>query len=268
MNNMGGFQRKASVVFYLTDSFNGAPVKSGRIAMEGNPLGASYVNKKDGYYVLSNMPTGDYTFNIEADNYLACRKEISLVPEKGPAVEHVNLQHAINSRLIDEATRIKACVKSGSQKPLAATIVTVAVITPVVYGRLAEKAEKGQDAIRLFCRDGSMLEGRQLFVFSRENEEILTINAYQREEDTFLLHKKLNHDYNSGTPLYLIWSMQTDNNGEFILPLPDNLMGGDNRVEFIIWHEKKKARKKLALTPGRISPLAITLKNQKSNENV
>lgn len=262
MDKLGGFKQKAAVVFYLADSFTGRAVTSARISGEGAFPTQPFINKRDGYYVCSNLPPGNYTFVIEAPDYLSLQQELTLTAGAGPAVQQLCLQHAPGSRIIADSTRIAAVVETGPGEVLPGSTVRVAVISPRAYGRLSETAEQGADWLRFYSKEGTLLEGKEFLLGEAENRESIRITAYDRAADRFLLEAGLLKGHNSGSRLYPSWELRTGAKGEFVLPLPAGTAAAGEAVEVIVWYAGKRGRGERKLLPGKINRLTILLQGE------
>lgn len=256
MNRLSGFKQKASVVFCLVDDFTGRAVKAARISADGREM--PFVNKRDGFYVLSNYPPGRYIFTVEAPDYIPLEKEITLSAE-GPTVLTVNMQHDVNSRLLEQATRIKGLVLDKSKQALGNEQIQVTVISPSAYGRLVEGASQGDSEVRLYSKEASLLEGKSFLLNGPKIQEAIKISRFDQGQGTCTLEKALQNEYSSGTSIYPLWEIKTSAGGEFILPLPAGITEEETAVEIRVWRGKKAGSDKIDLQTGRVNPATITL---------
>jgi len=253
---VGTIRKRASVIFYLVDDFFGKAVKTANISVSGQDL--PFVNKQDGYYVFPNLPQGNYTFTIQAPNYLSTERSCP-VSEDQPAIIQINMQHDTSSRLIDDITRIKGTLTDKNGNLLKNEIIEVVVISPATYVRLVEDVSKGQDKVKLYSEKGYQLEGKLFFISGEKNSESIRICKYDQENDFCLIENKLKNKYNSGTQLYAMWELKTDNSGEFILPLPISFNNGAIASEIKVLQGKKAGHENVDLVAGKISNVKILL---------
>lgn len=256
MNRLSGFKQKASVVFCLVDDFTGRAVKAARISADGRDM--PFVNKRDGFYVLSNYPPGRYIFTVEAPDYIPLEKEITLSAE-GPTVLTVNMQHDVNSRLLEQATRIKGLVLDKSKQALGNEQIQVTVISPSPYGRLMEGAGQGGKEIQLYSKEASLLEGKRFLLNGPKVQEWIKIARSDPGQGICSLEDELQKEHSSGTPIYPLWELKTSAGGEFILPLPVGFTEEETAVEVRVWQGKKTGSEKVDLQKGRVNPVTITL---------
>ncbi len=259
MISMGGIRSRVSVAFYLVDQFTGLPVKSAHITVEEQMV--PYVNKQDGYYIYVNLPPGKYTFAIQAPNYMAVNKAVELSQDQAKVWQlQVQLQHSLSSRLLDAATKIIGLVQDSKKRPLANEKVQAGIITANTYMRLTEEVQKGADSIKPYSREGMLLEGKKLLVVGAKGREVVEVSGYQPEQESYSLTEPLQNDFSSGAQLYPIWDFETDEEGQFVLPVPSQLIGREREVELIVFHQKKSTIQQLEIILGKSKEVAISLK--------
>jgi|GEM_PF-5479807 len=256
MNRLSGFKQKASVVFYLVDDFTGRAVKTARISADGRDM--PFVNKRDGFYVLANLPPSQYRFAIEAPDYLPLEKEMTVSGE-GPVVLTASMQHDVNSKLLEQVTRIKGLVLDKSEQPLQNSQAQVTVISSSPFGRLMEGAGQGGKEIQLYSKEASLLEGKRFLLNGPKVQEWIKIARSDPGQGICSLEDELQKEHSSGTPIYPLWELKTSAGGEFILPLPVGFTEEETAVEVRVWQGKKTGSEKVDLQKGRVNPVTITL---------
>ncbi|OEF97128.1 carboxypeptidase-like regulatory domain-containing protein [Desulfuribacillus alkaliarsenatis] len=251
---------KASVVFYILDSYTGYPVTHASIQIADIPL-RPYVNKKDGYYVFTNLESTDYTFVIEADSYMKVTRKVN-VGEQAPPVLPIHLQHRSDSKLIQDTTRIELKLRDQQHKPIeVGKEILVALLSHSVCARAIEDTAADETHLPIYSNQGHALVGKQWLIHRGDNQiEVVKIIDYVSKEGRYTIEKPLASPLEIGTLLYPAWSLLTDEQGVVLLPLPKTFI--QEEVELYIYIDESYQKQQVKLQPGRKSEIIITAEGE------
>jgi len=229
MKKLDIIQKKASLVFQLHDDYTEKPVLTARV--RENRGGYQAINKRDGYYVFINLEPMEYTFTIEAPNFLRVIKKVDLSVSQEQVIIKVRLQHDVSSNLLNNATRIYGCLKDSLGQPLVNQHFNVAVLSKANNLRLVEDVKKGSTSIKIYGGDRYFLEGRKLLVMEKEKYAFIEVEIFDTEQDCFRLNQAISSGFKTGATLYYSWQLETNKKGEFLLPIPLTLINEDKTIK-------------------------------------
>ncbi|KAB2951938.1 hypothetical protein F9B85_10290 [Heliorestis acidaminivorans] len=246
------FKEQASVIFYLTDDHTGNAITNGLIKTEmAIPL--SYVNKKNGYYVFTNLQkkvnTKYLCFTIEAEPYVPVEIEVDLTSE-APALFHINMYHKPNSNEIKGLTSIEVVVKEQKQL-LVKEAIGLAVKSSTTSLRLVEDVTTGQEIIKLYSKQSYRLEGKSWLIEAEDGQlESFQIKTYEAKENHYSLEKPLHNQYTAGALVYPLWRLRTDEQARVVLPLP-RVGRGEETVELLLFYKEHRSKLSLKIEEGK-----------------
>lgn len=203
---VSGFIRKASLVIYVLDDFNGRPLKPNQvhIRIEGEK---SPVGKDDGYFVFMNLLNKAYIVSLEG--YGFHRQEIA-VDLTGSSVICPVITVRLTPNQCYPLPRAAACVE-GYADPL--SIIRIGIKRPGKSYKLLYDYP-GERIMRIYSPDSRELDGRMFMI---QETELLSIEyTVDREERIYQLKAPLASGCKkAGTGMIPVMETIADENGYY-----------------------------------------------------
>lgn len=210
-------RQRASLVIKLIDDYTGNPIKDAKLEIidyESKPI-----NKKDGYYIFTNLDDGIYGVLIKAENRLNQRIKVEIY--EGFAKEgilKIRMKQKVKSPLIRNVTSLLLCFEDDKNRPIIDKEVKVVYEESKHSNRIIEKAQKNSTYIKLYTTDQEKLEGKEFIIKNINSKEKCVIESFDPIEKTLKLKNFLDSILEVGTSLYPVWRGRTDEEGKCIIP--------------------------------------------------
>lgn len=242
-----------SLVVIAIDDFNNKPISGNklRVWIEGEK---PVIQKQEGYYVFVNLKKKEFVLHIEGEIYY--KREILLDENKLKEYK----QEALKVRMIPNRyypiTSDTTCME-GIAKPYSKIkIYSEEHITPY---KLLYTYEKGSREISIYHPNDINIEGKILLVKSKDDTqyEFVEIEG-KKEEELAVYHIRypLSNTYKKiGTVLYPVYTVETDEKGEFYFPV-SGLYTSKTSFVFILQGKEKKS-KVMKLAAGKVNKIDL-----------
>ncbi len=206
------WSRRVSLVVMLIDDMTDKVITgAARVWIEGAP---APVRKSEGYYVFTNLTGERAVVRIRHGMYEPKIFETDLPQEGEPyAMRKVRLTPGRSYRLPAGTTCVEGRAEPGSRI--------------LLFSREGAKGlkllydYKGSRSISIYHPADLQLEGKMLRIEGKGSPEGETFRVLSKEEEgTYILECPLAHEYKKiGTTLYPIYEAETDERGNFFLPI-------------------------------------------------
>jgi hypothetical protein len=240
----GRISTKLSFMVLLIDDFTGKPITSAEavdIYIEGAPMTAVQVIKKDGYRSFSGFEGDDISLDIVSNHYARRHVNISRknLDPRNPVV-HVRMFPSENYALPKGTTSIKFYAADGAGAPASGFKIRMVLCGGFQY-KLLEETDKGAKAVKLLCPGQSMLEGKGLVFLDGPVEidsmsykavDFVTLAGLSKENDV-ILKSPLEHAYDTDALLSVYYDCEADAKGLFYMPL--NRFEGQCSAVYLIY---------------------------------
>lgn len=242
-----------SLVVAAIDDFNNKPIKGNRIRVwiEGEK---PPIQKEEGYYVFVNLQRTDFILNIEGGLYH--KQEIH--------VESTKLfQYAgkiLKVRMIPNRSypipQNTTCIEGKAEKNSMILAYSETYAEPY---KLLYPYKTGETDIHIFHPEEVDIEGKMMLIKNKDETQVEFFKVEEnrdKEKSIYGLATPLDYDYKKiGTVIYPVYTIETDKNGEFYLPI-DNIYA--EKIEFTFCMEGRKEKSKnIELLTGRVNKIDL-----------
>lgn len=165
--------KRLSCVFRLTDGCMNRPLSGSEAALYSGGARLHHEYKQGGYFVVTDLPAGDYTITILAHGYQRETARITVGEEtSGSGLAHVNYI------ALNPSAEHPAAVRMASVTGTAAGIDTLYVVRPVGNMRVAEDSvSAGSSEIRMFSEGKTPAFPLDFVIGSGAGAEIVTFTG-------------------------------------------------------------------------------------------
>lgn len=242
-----------SLVVIAIDDFNNKPISGNRLRVWIDGEKAA-IQKQEGYYVFVNLKKKELVLHIEGEIYN--KREILLDENKLKEYK----QEALKVRMIPNRrypiTSDTTCIE-GIAKPYSKIkIYSEEYTTPY---KLLYTYEKGSREISIYHPNDINIEGKILLIKNKDDTqyEFVEIEGKKEGEQTlYHIQYPLSNTYKKiGTVLYPVYTVETDEKGEFYFPV-SGLYTAKTSFVFILQGKEKK-NKVVELTAGKVNKIYL-----------
>ncbi len=239
-----------SLVVAPIDDFTGKPISGSRLRVwiEGEKPA---IVKSEGYYVFVNLRSPDVVVKLEG-GYFQHQEVKVTVADYNDKVMKVRMIPSHSYPIPANAT----CIQGRALNRTTIYAYCDSLKNPY---KLLYNYDKKEDEMQIFHPDDVDMEGRKLYIKSKDNEsgEVMLLSGLSDpEKKSYKLVEKLNNSYKKiGTVLYPLYVIEPDEKGDFYLPLPDLTEKSSTMTFFCKGDEDKKIQKELV--SGRVNQISI-----------
>jgi hypothetical protein len=238
------------------DDFNNKPISRNQLHVwiEGEKPA---IQKEEGYYVFVNLRRTEFVLNIEGGLYH--RKEISIDSTKLSQYKGKVLKVRMFPNRSYPIPQNTTCIEGKAEKNSVVLAYSETYANPY---KLLYSYQSGETQISIFHPEEADIEGKTMLIKNKEETQAEFFKAEEKQEDekaVYSLGEPLSHAYKKiGTVIYPVYTMETDSNGEFYLPVNHIY---DEKVEFTFCtrgeNESEWNRKNVELRTGRVNKIDL-----------
>lgn len=210
-------QRSVSAVLRLRDGFLGTPIENSGALFRIDGMPSQPQAKPGGYRVWTGLAEGRHTLSVSMRGFQTEELIVDIRP--GQVWEgSADLKPGLGYPFGKDAVTVRLTVTRGGQ-PLADQPVWLAVADPAPLKLAQDKAEKGAQTLRLFCRgEVSALPVPGVFLLEEgKAPELVTLQAVEGEDGR--LTAPLAHAHTRGKALLPAQQYRTDGQGRISVML-------------------------------------------------
>lgn len=217
--------RRVSLVIRLLDDYTlEGPLGPVQVRLKGYET--KPIKNLEGYYVFTNLPSGNYSVVVESAYYFPREKNVNTaaLEAKNPVIGLVLLPHP-GYPFEENTPLLRAVVKDSSGKGVPGAAVQAVVLAPdeACKARISSTpANAGEEALRLTDLAGSITPGDMLLIKDSPDgkQEICQITAPLVEtpaNQLISLTQPLKFGHPAKTPLMPVFNTYTSYQGEFVI---------------------------------------------------
>lgn len=245
---------RVSLVVAAIDDFNNRPISGSklRVWIDGEKPA---IQKEEGYYVFANLQRTEFVLHLEGGLYHKQEIHIEDVnsPKYAGKIVKVRMQPNRSYPIPQNTT----CIEGKAAKN--STILAYSEKYGEPY-KLLYAYKAGETDINIFHPDDMDIEGRTLLIKNKDETQIEFFHVNEKKEDENKLYsigEPLTYAYKKiGTTIYPVYTIETDKNGEFYLPI-NNIYADKIDFTFCVAGDLEN-RKKIELLTGRVNKLDFT----------
>lgn len=207
------WKKRVSLVIVLIDDMTDKVItEAARVWIEGQ---AACIRKAEGYYVFTDLPQGRVSVRIRHGMYEQKTVEAEIPQEGEPYVmRKVRMTPGRSYRLSGGISCVEGRAEPGSRIFLFCRQKEKGLKLLYDYGGKAERY------ISIYHPEDMQLEGKLLRIVGKNNHGGETFRILAKEDDKYILEKPLKRGYKKiETTIYPIYETQTDESGNFFLPV-------------------------------------------------
>lgn len=241
-----------SLVVAAIDDFNDKPISSNklRVWIEGEKPA---IQKEEGYYVFVNLQRREFVLNLEGGLYHKQQIYIDLLKFSQNAGKILKVRMIPNrSYPIPNNT---TCIEGKAEKNKLILVYSEEYLEPykLLYGY-----QSGDENINIFHPDDVDIEGKNLLIKNKAETwtEFFRIDEKKEEKNLYRLSVPLKYDYKKiGTVIYPVFTIGTDKNGEFYLPL--NHIRAEKTMFIFCMADETENQKQIELLAGKVNKIDL-----------
>lgn len=228
---------KLSILFKVCDMFSGKPLK--KISILCNNSKIKYIEKEFGFYVISDIDNGIYTFVLKLDGYKSKEVVVDVNYENNSYVNCFLVPSEIS-----DGISVQGKININGEDYINKTIY-YSFESMQYKGVVSQVAKKDDKHISFHIYNERSMEGRK-FAFNK-TWDMFSIGSFDYVENKYKLNDSLKRTVNKGRGIYFIYEDQTNENGNFNILLPKFIFEKNNS-EILFFLESKCIRKNINIT--------------------
>ena len=243
-----------SLVIAAIDDFNNKPISGNklRVWIEGEKPA---IQKQEGYYVFVDLQRREFVLNVEGGLYH--KQQIYMDSMKISQYAGKILKVRMIPNRSYPIPKNTTCIEGKAMKD--SMIYAYSEIHTEPY-RLLYEYQSGGENINIFHPEDMDIEGKTLLIKSKDETQIEFFKIDEKKEDETKLYRlsmPLTNGYKKiGTVIYPVYTIKTDKNGEFYLPINDIY---EERTEFTFcMADGVENKKTIELLTGRVNKIDLT----------
>ena len=243
-----------SLVVVAMDDFNNKPISGNklRVWIEGEKPA---IQKEEGYYVFVNLQRKEFIVNLEGGLYY--KQQIFIDEKKLSQYEGKIVKVRMIPNRSYPIPKNTTCIEGKAKANQVIWAYSVACSEPY---KLLYEYPKGEEQISIFHPEDMDIEGKTLVIRDKNETQTEFFKVEEKKEEEKLLYRierALNNGYKKiGTVIYPVYTIETDKNGEFYLPI-DQVYA--EKTEFTFCMKDDINRKvTMELSTGRVNKIDLT----------
>lgn len=243
-----------SLVVSAIDDFNNKPISGNklRVWIEGEKPA---IQKEEGYYVFVNLQREKFVLNLEGGLYH--KKQIEIDAEKLSQYAGETLKVRMMPNRSYPIPANTTCIEGKAAKNQTILAYSETYMEPY---KLLYAYQSGKKSMNIFHPEDMDIEEKMLFIKNKDETQIEFFKVEKKEEEekkVYSLHEPLKNSYKKiGTVIYPVFTIQTDKNGEFYLPI-NNIY--EDKIAFnFCMADGTGDKKTIELQTGRVNKIDLT----------
>lgn len=243
-----------SLVVAAIDDFNNKPISTNRLHVwiEGEKPA---VQKEGGYYVFVNLRQTEFVLNMESKVY--DKQQIYIDVRKLFPYSKKVLKIRMFPNHSYPIPKNTTCIEGRAEPNSILLAYKEEYMHPY---KLQYSYQAGEDKISIFHPEDVDIEGKTLFIKNKDEAQMEFFQVEEKKEEEkefYCLTLPLTNSYKKiGTVIYPVYTIETDKNGEFYLPIA-NIYEDKIKFSFCI-KGKENNKKKVELLMGRVNKIDLT----------
>ena len=214
---------KISKVYKLVDSITNNIITNADIIVDKTNY--KPINKKNGFYLLCNLPKGKYEVLFICKGYKPFKIDLELNSDNISSPEIILMELEENTQNMQDKFILTGKLAK-AKKPFYYNIARKGTLY-----RLSEISEKGQDLLKMNFAENISLEFRKIII--GDTSEIYTIQRYDFINKGYILDKPLEQDTQIGDMVYLLNNAVTDKKGNYTIVTRKDFKDRNNKYNLI-----------------------------------
>ncbi len=238
-------RHKVSKIFKLVDSVSNYVVDDAQIRLQGGGL---FQNKGDGFYVIDNLPDGQYLAEITREGYnrLVISFEVQRTVEE--EIELILMEVASKTTALGTQTIIQGVLKEGKVLCKDQTF-TYSIVSNTYTKRVLSHGKKGDKELKLQYSVKEPLDYRKIAIDEVKGE--YTLLGYDFATNTYKLKEALEEEVEIGAMIYLLNKLTTDAEGKYRIIVDSRAANKEGIIKLLFFYKGKE--KKLEMNISEIT---------------